>query len=75
MQGKALSEPNTMTPVYVGIDVCKAWLDVHVGAGGVEFRIANNRPVRFLQKIAHEWLFCRRALHLINALTQLGTRK
>jgi transposase len=43
MQGKALPEPNTMTPVYVGIDVCKEWLDVYVQAPpGHKFRVANN---------------------------------
>ena len=42
MQGKALPEPNTMTPVYVGIDVCKEWLDVYVlSSPGRAFRVAN----------------------------------
>lgn len=30
MQGKTLPEVNAETRVYVGIDVCKDWLDVHV---------------------------------------------
>jgi len=29
--------------VSVGIDVCKAWLDVHVVPEGIEFRVANTK--------------------------------
>lgn len=43
MQGKVLPEPNAMTPVYVGIDVCKEWLDVCVHPSGQNFRVANDR--------------------------------
>ena len=43
MQGKALPEPNTMAPVYVGVDVCKEWLDVYVHPCGRRLRVANDR--------------------------------
>jgi transposase len=46
MQGKVLPEPNTMTPVYGGVDVCKEWLDVDVPSRQAQFRIANNRSGR-----------------------------
>ena len=36
MQGKVLPEPNTMAPVYAGIDVCKEWLDVYVPSSSAE---------------------------------------
>jgi transposase len=42
MQGKVLSEPNAMPPVYAGIDVCKEWLDVYVHPAGKSFRVAND---------------------------------
>jgi transposase len=42
MQGKVLPEPNTMVPVYAGIDVCKEWLDVYVHAVGRSVRVAND---------------------------------
>ncbi|TAW80549.1 IS110 family transposase, partial [Rhizobium ruizarguesonis] len=29
MQGKVSSERTAMATVYVGIDVCKEWLDIH----------------------------------------------
>lgn len=43
MQGKALPEPNAMTPVYAGIDVCKEWLDIHLHPSGQRLRVANDR--------------------------------
>lgn len=43
MQGKALPEPNAMTPVYAGIDVSKAFLDVHLHPCGQTLRVANDR--------------------------------
>ena len=43
MQGKVLPEPNTMAPVYAGIDVCKEWLDVYVHPAGRSLRVANDR--------------------------------
>jgi transposase len=42
MQGKVLPEPNAMTPVYAGIDVCKEWLDAAVPACARKFRVAND---------------------------------
>jgi len=43
MQGKVSPEPNAQTRVYVGIDTCKAWLDVYVHPIGLAFRVANSR--------------------------------
>lgn len=42
MQGKAQSDRSAATRVYVGIDVCKAWLDVHLHPLGQAFRVDNN---------------------------------
>lgn len=41
MQGKELSEQQALEQSSVGIDVCEAWLDVHILPGGVAFRVAN----------------------------------
>lgn len=41
MQGQVSPEQNATAPVYVGIDVCKAWLDVFIHPNGQEFRVAN----------------------------------
>jgi transposase len=43
MQGKVSLERSAATRVYVGIDVCKAWLDVHVHPIGQTFRVPNTR--------------------------------
>src|SRR5215211_7602861 len=43
MQGKVSLEPNAQTRVYVGIDACKAWLDVYVHPLGQWFRVPNTR--------------------------------
>ena len=43
MQGKVSPEPNAQTRVYVGIDTCKAWLDVYVHPIGLAFRVPNSR--------------------------------
>ena len=43
MQGKALPEQDAKPAVYVGVDVCKDWLDVHVHPTGHAFRVANDR--------------------------------
>lgn len=43
MQGKSLRERSAKPPVYVGIDVCKDWLDVHVHPLGRSLRVANSR--------------------------------
>ena len=41
MQGKVLPERSAQMPVYVGIDVCKDWLDVYLHPLGQSFRVAN----------------------------------
>jgi transposase len=41
MQGQKSPERSANTEVYVGIDVCKAWLDVHLHPLGQKFRTAN----------------------------------
>ncbi len=43
MQGKALPDQTTMPEVYVGIDVCKDWLDVYFHPIGKSLRFANDR--------------------------------
>lgn len=43
MQGKVSLEQSAAPRVYVGIDVCKAWLDIHVQPIGQAFRVANTR--------------------------------
>lgn len=42
MQGKAMPEPDAMPEVYVGIDVCKDRLDVHVHPLNQRFAVAND---------------------------------
>lgn len=42
MQGK-ISPERSAAAVYVGIDVCKAWLDVYLHSVGRPFRVANSR--------------------------------
>lgn len=43
MQGKELSEQIPSTAAYIGIDVCKSHLDIHVHPHGVAFRVSNDR--------------------------------
>lgn len=43
MQGKVSPEQSALMAVYVGIDVCKAWLDVYLHPIGRQFRVANSR--------------------------------
>ena len=43
MQGKIVSEQSAVEPVYVGIDVCKGRLDVHVHPTGERVCLANSR--------------------------------
>lgn len=43
MQGKVSLERSAATRVYVGIDVCKGWLDVYVHPIGQAFRVPNTR--------------------------------
>lgn len=56
MQGKDKPAPDATGPVYVGIDVCKARLDVHIHPLGTRFCVANDaggwrslkrRPARY----------------------------
>ena len=42
MQGKVSPEPNAEARVYVGIDVCKAWLDVYLHPLGRKLRLSND---------------------------------
>jgi transposase len=42
MQGKVSPEQNAMTTVYVGIDVCKARLDVYIHPVGLKLAFANS---------------------------------
>jgi len=43
MQGKVLPEARSAQPVYVGVDVCKAHLDVHLHPLDASLRLANDR--------------------------------
>ncbi len=43
MQGKSLPERSAKTRVYLGVDVCKAWLDVYIHPVGRKLRVANTR--------------------------------
>jgi len=43
MQGKELSDPGAGQPVYVGVDVCKARLDVYLHPVGRRLSVANGR--------------------------------
>jgi transposase len=42
MQGKVMPEPDAMPEVYVGIDVCKDRLDVHLHPTNHRFAVAND---------------------------------
>lgn len=44
MQGKDVSEQEAQGKSSVGIDVCEAWLDVHILPAGESFRVANTGP-------------------------------
>lgn len=43
MQGKVVPKRSAMMEVYVGIDVCKDWLDVHLHPLGQSSRVANSK--------------------------------
>jgi transposase len=43
MQGKDRSEQETKTKSTVGIDVCKAWLDIHILPSEEAFRVPNTK--------------------------------
>jgi transposase len=52
MQGKVSLERSAQIRVYVGIDVCKAWLDVYVHPIGQWFRVPNTREgLRQLKRV------------------------
>jgi transposase len=56
MQGKALPEQVAKPAVYVGVDVCKDWLDVHVHPLDRSFRVANDRNgLRRLKRELAAW--------------------
>lgn len=42
MQGKVMPEQGAMPTVYVGIDVCKEQLDIHIHPVGESFSVAND---------------------------------
>lgn len=42
MQGKAKLAPNAPQDIHVGIDVCKAWLDIFLHPADVSFRLPND---------------------------------
>jgi transposase len=43
MQGKDMPVSDAKSAVYVGVDVCKDWLDVHVHPQGLRLRVGNDR--------------------------------
>jgi transposase len=43
MQGKVSSKESATGAVYVGIDVCKEWLDIHFHPLGESLRLANSK--------------------------------
>lgn len=43
MQGKVMSEQRAMNDADVGIDTCKAWLDVNIQPANTTLRVANNK--------------------------------
>lgn len=65
MQGKKLPEPSAKAKVYLGIDVCKAWLDVYVHPLGQRLRVANSREG--LKQLRRELAGCGAVLAVIEA--------
>jgi len=56
MQGEASSDQCAILRVYVGIDVCKAWLDVHVHPVGRSLRVPNTGAGwKQLRRLLREW--------------------
>ena len=52
MQGKVSFEEDAMPAVYVGVDVCKEWLDVHVHPSGESRRFGNDKTgIRQLKRM------------------------
>lgn len=44
MQGKDMLDTKADSAMYVGLDVCKAWIDVYVHPCGQSYRVANSKP-------------------------------
>lgn len=65
MQGKKLPEPSAKAKVYLGIDVCKAWLDVYLHPLGQRLRVANSREG--LKQLRRELAGCGSVLAVIEA--------
>lgn len=65
MQGKKLPEPSAKAKVYLGIDVCKAWLDVYLHPLGQRLRVANSREG--LKQLRRELTGCGITLVVIEA--------
>lgn len=56
MQGKKLPERSAGDRVYIGIDACKAWLDVYIHPAGRPLRVANTREgLRRLRHVLAEY--------------------
>ena len=52
MQGKVSFKEDAMSAVYVGVDVCKEWLDIHVHPSGESRRFGNDTiGIRQLQRM------------------------
>ena len=41
MQGKVMSDSSAIPLMHVGIDFCKAWLDVRITPANIVFRVEN----------------------------------
>jgi transposase len=69
MQGKVSLEDSAAIRVYVGIDVCKDWLDVHVHPIGQSFRVPNAREG--LKQLKRRLVLLRVALIVMEATGKL----
>jgi transposase len=68
MQGK-ITSVRAGDAVYVGIDVCKAWLDVYVHPTGKTFRVANSKEG--IQRLPKELAGVKVALAVVEATGKL----
>ena len=68
MQGKVLLE-RSATPVYVGIDVCKARLDVYIHPTGQKLTVSNDRDG--LKRLKRVLKTCKVALVIMEATGKL----
>ena len=68
MQGKVLLE-RSATPVYVGIDVCKARLDVYIRPTGQKLTVSNDRDG--LKRLKRVLKTCKVALVVMEATGKL----